>query len=379
MSTRRGTDRTAVIVALFAVSGTARAPAGEPTPGPRPGVTVRGIYGGVPDTLMARGRSLADAGVNAVWIGSGGLTREVAAALRAQGAKVFAEFNTMHDAGYVEAHPEAAPVGPDGATCPAPDGWQGVCPTDPGYRDARMRAFRALLADVPVDGVWLDYHHAQASWEQARPNLPDTCFCLRCRSLFQRDTGLTLPDRPVPELARRLLGPLRKPWVAWRCGVYTGWVREFRQVRDEVRPDALLGSFHCPWTDTDFGGALRDKLGIDLKAQAALLDVLSPMPYHARFGHADDPAWVSRQIDWLGRHLGLKGGPAERPKVWPIVQLADWGEPVPASQVAAVLDHGTRPPATGVLVFAWGGIRDAPGKVERLTATYRAIRPEKTR
>ena len=55
------------------------------------------------------------------------------------------------------------------------------------------------------------------------------------------------------------------------------------------------------------GGARLEKLAIDLKAQAAYVDVFSPMVYHARFGHAGDLAWISRQVDWLGEYLGVKG------------------------------------------------------------------------
>ena len=325
-------------------------------------VEVRGVYGGVPTQVLDRGGSLADFGINAVWIGSGGLTRERVALVKRQGAKLFAEFNTMHDAAYLKDHPDAAPVGTDGKPSPPPDGWQGVCPTHPEYRKARMEAFRKALRDFEVDGIWLDYHHAHASWEQAVPNMPDTCFCARCLAKFEKESGVDLPERPTPELARMLLGPHRAKWVAWRCGVFTDWVREFRAIRDEVRPGALLGTFHSPWSEDDFDGALRDKLAIDLKAQAEFLDVFSPMPYHARFGHADDPAWISRQVAWLGRHLGIEGTPGERLKIWPIVQLSEWGEPVPPAQVAEVIDHGTRPPATGVTVFAWGSLVEGLGQ-----------------
>ena len=215
----------------------------------------------MPTQILDRGRSLADYGINAVWVGSGGLTRERVGLLKRQGAKVFAEFNTMHDAAYLKDHPDAAPVGTDGQPCPPPDGWQGVCPTHPGYREARMEAFRKALADFEIDGIWLDYHHAHASWEQAEPNLPDTCFCARCLARFERETGVDLPERPTPELARMLLGPHKAEWVDWRCGVFTDWVRQFRAIRDEVRPGALLGTFHCPWSEDDFDGALRDEAG----------------------------------------------------------------------------------------------------------------------
>jgi hypothetical protein len=338
-------------------------------------IQVRGIYGGVPTQLFDQGRTLAEYGVNAIFLGSGGIASEVLTLLKGQGARVFAEFNTMHDAGYLKEHADAAPIGSDGQVCPPPDGWQGVCPTHPGYRQYRMGAFRVVLERHAVDGIWLDYHHSHASWEQAVPNLPDTCFCERCLGQFTAETGIKLPEEPTENRSRRLLGEHREAWTTWRCGVFTDWVREFRSILDQTRPGALLGTFHCPWTDTERDGALRRKLAIDLKAQARCIDVFSIMPYHARFGHAADPAWISRQAAWLGRHLGITGAAGERHKIWPIVQLSDWGEAVPPAQVREVLDHGTRLPATGVMVFAWGSLHTEPEKVDALGAFYRDIRP----
>ncbi len=344
--------------------------------GTRPHVRVRGIYGGVPAQVLERGLSLADLGVNAVWIGSGSLTPEAVALLRAQGAHVFAEFNTLHEAGYLADRPDAAPVGPDGEVSPPPDGWQGVCPTHPGYREYRMDALRRVLREFPIDGVWLDYHHSHASWEQAVPNLPDTCFCPGCLDRFRQDTGGRLPEGPVSAQSALLLGERRAEWTAWRCAVLTDWVREFRRILDEERPGALLGTFHCPWTQEEYEGALRDKLAIDLRAQSAFVDVFSIMPYHARFGHADDPGWISRQTAWLGQHLGIRGEPGERLRIWPIVQLSNWGEAVSVGQVPEALEHGTRAPSTGVMVFAWATLHGSWDKVEAMGEFYRAIMPE---
>jgi hypothetical protein len=348
---------------------------GAPAEDQRPHIEIRGIYGGVPVELLADGKTLDDHGVNAVFMGSGGLTADRVALLKKQGARVFAEFNTMHVAGYLKDHPDAAPVGTDGKVCPPPQGWQGICPTHAEYRKSRMAEFRRVLAEFEIDGIWLDYHHSHASWERAEPDMPDTCFCDRCLAQFARQTGTDLPAEPTSEVSARLLGAHQEAWVQWRCDVFTDWVREFRAIIDQTRPQALLGTFHCPWTDTERDGALRNKLAIDLKAQAEYVDVFSIMPYHARFGHAADPAWISRQTAWLGNHLGIRGEPAERRKIWPIVQLSDWGESVAAAQVPRVLDHGTRLPATGVMVFAWGSLRKQPDKVDQMTEFYRAIRP----
>lgn len=341
----------------------------------RPHIAVRGIYGGVPTELLEQGKTLQDCGVNAIFMGSGGITAERLGLLKKQGVRVFAEFNTMHVAGYLKDHPDAAPVGADGEVCPAPHGWQGICPTHPEYRQFRMDAFRRVLADFEIDGIWLDYHHSHASWERAEPDMPDTCFCDRCITQFARQTKTALPAQPTPQLARRLLGEHQERWVQWRCDVFTDWVREFRSIIDETRPRALLGTFHCPWTNTENDGALRRKLAIDLQSQAKYVDVFSIMPYHARFGHLNDPTWISRQTTWLGGHLGIRGEPNERIKIWPIVQLSDWGEEVPVAQVHTVLDHGTRLPTTGVMVFAWGSLRRQMGKVEAMSNFYRSISP----
>jgi len=339
----------------------------------RPHISIRGIYGGVPVELLEHG-TLQEFGVNAIFMGSDGITEERIALLKKQGAKVFAEFNTMHVASYLKEHPDAAPVGVDGKVCPPPHDWQGICPTHSGYRRFRMDAFRQVLREFEIDGIWLDYHHSHASWERAVPDMPDTCFCERCISQFRQATKTDLSDQLTPQLANRLLDQHQDSWVQWRCDVFTDWVREFREIVNEARPKALLGTFHCPWSDTELDGALRNKLAIDLKAQAKYIDVFSIMPYHARFGHAADPSWISRQTAWLGEYLGIQGEPSERHRIWPIVQLSDWGATVSVDQVRSVMDHGTRRPATGVMVFNWGSLKGQMEKVNEMGEYYRAIR-----
>jgi len=329
--------------------------------GKRPHIEVRGIYGGMPEELMSDGRRLTDSGINAVFMHSGAIDADRVSRLHDHGARIFAEFNSMHFEKFLEDYPDAAPVGPDGNISPPPEGWQGICPTHGAYRADRMTEFRRLLTVFDLDGIWLDYHHSHASWERADPVMPDTCFCDRCRERYRADTGETHPD------------PESDTWLRWRCDLFTDWVREYREILDATRPGALFGTFHNPWSDTDRASARLKKLAIDLRAQAEYVDVFSIMPYHVRFGHHDDVAWISRQTAWLGEYLGVEGKPDERHRIWPIVQLSDWGETVPADQVQEVLDHATRPPATGVTFFAWSGVRSAPDKLEALTRFYREI------
>ena len=89
--------------------------------------------------------------------------------------------------------------------------------------------------------------------------------------------------------------------------------------------------------------------------------------------HAQDPAWIARQVAWLGRYLGIEGTPGERHRIWPIVQISDWGEPVPVAQIDVVLREGARSPATGVMVFAWGSLRSDRDKVDAIGRTFRSL------
>jgi hypothetical protein len=335
-------------------------------------IAIRGIYGGFPQQILDRGETPADYGINAIWVGSGGLQADQIDRYRKLGLKVFAEFNSMHAAQFLKEHPDAAPIGPDGNPSPPADDWQGVSPFHAGYRRDRMDAFRRALTTFEIDGIWLDYHHAHASWEQAEPKLPDTDFSRAALRQFTQQTGINLPT-DTSEAAKLLLSVHRTAWTDFRCDVFTDWVREYREILNEVRPKALLGTFHCPWSPEERDGAIRHKLAIDLPAQSKYLDVFSIMPYHARFGHANDPAWIARQIKSLGDLLGIQGKPGEKQQIWPIVQLADWGERVPVEQVAAVLDYGTRLPATGVMVFHWRGVSQEWPKLEAVKRAYLAL------
>lgn len=340
----------------------------------RPWLKIRGVYGGFPNEILERGQTPADYGINAIWVGSGSLDAAQIDRYHRLGLKVFAEFNSMHSAAYLKDHPDAAPIGPDGKPSPAPHGWQGVSPFHAGYRRDRMEEFRRALETFEIDGIWLDYHHAHASWERDEPSLPDTDFSLAALQQFIKQTGIKLPA-DAPAAAAALLGEHREAWTDFRCDVFTDWVREYREVLNDVRPQALLGTFHCPWSPDEYNGAIRHKLAIDLAAQAPYLDVFSVMPYHARFGHADDPAWISRQVRQLGELLNIQGTPDGKKQIWPIVQAADWGPRVPVEQIEMALDHGSRQPATGVMVFHWSGVSKEWDKVEALKRAYLSFRP----
>ncbi|MFW5916560.1 MAG: hypothetical protein ACOCTM_03715 [Bacteroidota bacterium] len=63
----------------------------------------------------------------------------------------------------------------------------GVCPTDPEFREYRFNQLRELLSNYELNGIWMDYVHWHAQFEEPEPILPETCFCDNCLKNFSPD------------------------------------------------------------------------------------------------------------------------------------------------------------------------------------------------
>ena len=79
-----------------------------------------------------------------------------------------------------------------------------------------------------------------------------------------------------------------------------------RSIIKEIKPDALLGLYHCPWDDQDFNGARRRILGLDYELLKESIDVFSPMVYHAKMGK--NPEWVEENLSWFGKQIDVEMG-----------------------------------------------------------------------
>src|SRR5678815_948156 len=129
---------------------------------------VRGMYS-TPKPFWDKGAKLSDYGVNALFVHAGSITPELMGRARAEGARVFAEFPTLNGKGYVEKNPEAWPIDERGEKASAATWFMGVCPTDPKFRAWRMEQLEELLDHFDVAGVWMDYFHWHAQFEDANP------------------------------------------------------------------------------------------------------------------------------------------------------------------------------------------------------------------
>jgi len=328
-------------------------------------IEIRGIYGS-PDPFWNKNLRLDQLGVNAVFIHSGSINESMMTRAKAEGFKVFAEFATLNGKHYVDKHKEAWAIDKNGNQVEPATWFMGVCPTEPGFRQYRMNELRQLLQKFNLDGIWMDYLHWHAQFEDREPILPETCFCNHCLTQFQGASGIIIPGGTTAKKAEWIFANQDSTWRTWRCSVIAGWVRDFKIILNGEKPGALLGVYHCPWDDDDFNGARRINLGLDYDMLRGIVDVFSPMVYHGRMGKS--PVWVKENIEWFCNRLNLKAG--QFPKVWPIIQSYNDPGIISAEEFEQVLRYGAGAQATGVMMFTSNSVAGDEKKLEIMTKVY---------
>jgi hypothetical protein len=333
-----------------------------------PEIEIRGVYGN-PQPFWEKGINLSDLAVNAIFVHSGSVNQAMVDRARSEGLKVFAEFAVLNGKNYVEQHPEAWAINEKGDKVEAAGWFMGVCPTEPGFREYRFTELRNLLQEFDLDGVWMDYVHWHAQFEDPEPILPETCFCDHCLAEFSKETHLEIPEGNTTEKAQWILETQDKPWRDWRCKVIYDWTYEMKSIVKEIRPSALLGLYHCPWNDVEFGGARRDILGLDYDLLQETVDVFSPMVYHGRMERSPD--WVEDNIIWFSERLNIKRD--EGPKIWPIVQAYNDPHVISNDEFETVLLGGLSGSSSGVMMFTSYAVAEDEGKTEVMKKVYTAM------
>ena len=329
-------------------------------------IEIRGIYGN-PKPFWDQGIVLDDLGVNAIFVHSGAIDKAMMSRAKDEGLKIFAEFATLNGKNYVEEHPEAWAINENGEPVEAAGWFMGVCPTEPGFRAYRFNQLRELLQNFELDGVWMDYVHWHAQFEDPVPILPETCFDQNCLNKYSQDTGIVIPNGTTTEKARWILENHEDSWRNWRCQVIIEWAMEIKSILEELRPGALLGLYHCPWKDDEYQKARRRILGLDYDLLVEIIDVFSPMVYHGRMERPAD--WVEENLTWFSERISnIKK--EQKVMIWPIVQAYNDPHVISGKEFETVLRAGLSGTASGVMMFTSYAVAEDQEKIEVMKKVY---------
>jgi hypothetical protein len=162
---------------------------------------------------------------------SGDLVGDALTAAHARGIKLIARFDfSKIDVAIAQSHPEWVFVDSDGAW-QTYNGLVSTCPAAGYYQDAAFTVLREFFERYAVDGLFFnmflfpvfDYSYR---WRGA-------CFCETCQREFSLHSGgLELPRSPD--------SPSNAAWLAWSGQVVSDLVVRFRDLVQEVAPQAAF-------------------------------------------------------------------------------------------------------------------------------------------
>src|SRR5262245_35773781 len=138
-------------------------------------IQIRGTYSS-PQAFWEKGLRLDEYGINAIFVHSSAIDEAMVQRAHSEGARVFAEFATLNGDNWltrregdreipIEDHVDAWPIDSKGERSPRQTWFLGVCPTNEAFLNSRLQALQELVTRQKLDGIWLDYLHWHAQFE----------------------------------------------------------------------------------------------------------------------------------------------------------------------------------------------------------------------
>ncbi|OGC58355.1 hypothetical protein A3A70_01445 [candidate division WWE3 bacterium RIFCSPLOWO2_01_FULL_42_11] len=235
-------------------------------------------------------------------------------------------------------YPDARPLTKDGSPLPIVEWYAGVNPLSLSVWHEKFEDIRNVITGYNIDGIWLDFMRFPCHWEVENPELFDTDFSPTTLEIFKSDTGESMP--------------VGETWWQWKCDIITNYVRQVRGLINELNPETKLGLFAVPWTPKDFDNAIHKIICQDFKSLSELVDVFSPMTYHAM---------CNREATWIGdacEYFSQFGKP-----LLPLIQTENKPREISPADFITSIEQAEKYSA-GVTIFFLDDVIKQPEKVE---------------
>ena len=266
-------------------------------------------------------------GANALWFH--GFNETAFDACARYGIAPCVEFKTFR-ADFAE-HPDLIPIGVDGKPIRYGDLVQGVCLSQTEFLEETAAALLAGLQAFQPTGIWLDYLTYAGWFEVPDPDLQESCFCAACVADFCEATGL---DAAAPAA---ILTKHQQAWTQHKCERIARLGLHYANMIRSHLPNCIVGAYMCPWTPSEFAGALTRIFAQDYVRLAPAIDVFTPLIYGTKSGR---PARWGKE--WLAASASFV--PPDR-KVQLILDALDFPD--------SLVETGqAQPPSWGLQVFS---------------------------
>ena len=314
--------------------------------------------------------------------GQGYDDRAVRDALRQRGLRVFEATAVFFQPRILAARPDLRPIDGRGRAMEQVGWYLGLCPSSRDYLAERCALMEEVVDRFRPEGVFLSFIRFPGFWEMwmretARDEIVEYCFCERCTTRFEEETGHRLPGGAAPARAAVLRRDLRDEWTRWKCDLIASVVGALGAAARRVRPSVEVMANGLAFGRRDYGNAVMEVLGQDLTALSGPADHIELMFYHQILRREPGP--------WISEVTAEARSRTSRTLLACLQGKADYLDPpyaagrrrpsIPVEEFAGALRAVVASAADGVMVYHWKDfLEDAATGGGRMSAALRAFK-----
>jgi hypothetical protein len=290
---------------------------------------------------------------NALWFH--GFNADAFDACARYGVAACVEFKTFR-ADFAQ-QPALIPIGVDGKPIRYGELVQGVCLSQHEFLEETEADLLTGLQTFQPVGIWLDYLTYAGWFEIPDPDLQESCFCTACIADFCEATGI---DAPTPT---EILTNHQAAWTQHKCERIARCALHYANLIHRHHPTCIVGAYMCPWTPTEFNGALRRIFAQDYQLLAPAIDVFTPLIYGVKSGRPASwgQEWLAAAVEFV---------PTER-KMQLILDALDFPD-------SLRLTGEAQPPSWGLQLFNGAQMFVTPGWAALFQQVVNRVRRQRT-
>ncbi len=303
-------------------------------------------------------------------------------ALRAHDIRIFEATAVFFQPAALRAQPDLRPIDASGAPFEQFGWYVGLCPSSLDYLAQRAAICEEVVSSFEPDGVFLSFVRFPGFWEMWMPETQRTtireyCFCARCTTRFEAETGQRLPAGDVAMRAAVLQHELRDAWTTWKCGLIASTVASLRTAAKRVRPGIEVMANCVALGRGDYENAVMEVLGQSLEAMSAATDHFELMFYH-QIMRREPGVWIRSMVAEARARtprtiLACLQGKADY--LDPLYSAGRRRPTIPIEEFQTALDAIAVSPADGVMVYHWKDfLEDQAVGGGRMAAALRAFK-----
>jgi len=206
-------------------------------------------------------------------------------ALAKRGIEYWAAALMFFDPESLQTNPERWAVGDDGEKMPKTDWYIGIPPSHEDQVQKKIEAILPAVKALQPDGVFLGFMRWPNFWELWLPEMNrgdfrEYSFDRHTLDRFERETGISLPDKDAKTAAEWIQNNARLAWTDWKCQIVAQVIHQVKAACQVHQPDLKMMLNTVPFGKNDFSNAEEEVFGQRFELLAGDVDVFEVMTYH---------------------------------------------------------------------------------------------------